>query len=323
MWLELLLLLAVIVLVFQLFPHLPQSILAYLDFRQWSRSTWLFANLTLLFFLIATRIGPELVENWQSKRHAKPEANGSSPSFAIDRTEDVRVMMRRDEATRARLRRKFTFYAVGVPVLIVGVGALVGWWRGRQEQVERTGNSLLPDVECDDWRATEQGVVGIKVHVRPDRDVSVSQLGLFDANLDGLQLAHRVGILDLTAGHANKKPLIAEVKVPYGRSAPLQDSFRWVALEKPVTLQAGHDYILAAEALGYVEDNWPAMFKDDALNAANMEHGWNPLIVGDNASEVKELLVTTKPWPAVPDQPLPTKGGIAHGYANLIATPAN
>lgn len=317
---ELLLALAMCLLLFQLFPCVPEQILSGLDFRQWSRSTWFLFNAAILILLFAVRIGPALVDHWKSRQTSQLPTSAAVP-VVVDRNEDVRVLMRRDEVARARLRRQVALYAFGVPALVVAAGGLVGWWRGWQAEAERTANSLLPDASRDDWHATDQGVVGIKVRIRPDRDVVVTQLGLFDANEDGLQLTHRVGILDPAADIGGKKPLLVEVEVPYGRSAPLQDSFRWVMLERPVTLQSGHDYILAAEAMGYVEDNWPAMFTEGATEAAGMKHGWNPLIVGDDANDVKELTVTTQPWPAVPDQPLSTKGGFAHGYANMIATP--
>jgi hypothetical protein len=60
-WLELLLVLAVIALVFQLFPSLWFRFISALDVRNWSRLTWFAVN----FMVLAALIG---VRYWQQKQ---------------------------------------------------------------------------------------------------------------------------------------------------------------------------------------------------------------------------------------------------------------
>lgn len=57
-WLELLLVLAVVGLVLQLFPSVAQRIVETLDFRYWSRWTWFVANISVLLLLLVVRLGP-------------------------------------------------------------------------------------------------------------------------------------------------------------------------------------------------------------------------------------------------------------------------
>lgn len=60
---------AFVVLVFQLFPNFYLSILSWIDLRKWSRSTWFFVNLVIVFLLVGIRIGPELHASWKERQH--------------------------------------------------------------------------------------------------------------------------------------------------------------------------------------------------------------------------------------------------------------
>jgi hypothetical protein len=67
-WLELLLVLAVLALVFQVFPSLWFNLLWAMDVRNWSRTAWFAVNVAVLLFLFGVRFVPDLVNNWQERR---------------------------------------------------------------------------------------------------------------------------------------------------------------------------------------------------------------------------------------------------------------
>jgi len=67
-WLELLLALAVVALLFQLFPQLRQIALWVIDVRNWPRTMWFVANLIVVIVLLAVRFGPGLVEDWRERQ---------------------------------------------------------------------------------------------------------------------------------------------------------------------------------------------------------------------------------------------------------------
>jgi len=70
--------------------------------------------------------------------------------------------------------------------------------------------------------------------------LTVTGLGWFDENVDGLAVAHRVGIWDPTGA------LLASAVVPAGTTAPLDGQFRTVAIS-PITLTVGNGYIVGGE----------------------------------------------------------------------------
>ncbi len=63
-WLELLLALAMVALVLQLFPPL----LVLVDFRNWSRSTWFAMNMVVVLALLTFRFGPDLLSDWRGRQ---------------------------------------------------------------------------------------------------------------------------------------------------------------------------------------------------------------------------------------------------------------
>ena len=67
-WLELLLALAMLALLVQLFPQVGRFALWALDVRNWPRSVWFIGNLGILLLLVGLRFGPQLVEEWKSRR---------------------------------------------------------------------------------------------------------------------------------------------------------------------------------------------------------------------------------------------------------------
>ena len=70
-WLELLLVLAIVALVLQLFPAIWWRLVGIVDVRNWSRWTWFFVNVTVVGLLIAVRLAPEMSEAIARRRAEK------------------------------------------------------------------------------------------------------------------------------------------------------------------------------------------------------------------------------------------------------------
>jgi len=66
-WLELLLALAALALLFQLFPSLWVGNLWTLDIRNWPRTVWFSVNQVLLVALMGVPFGLELYQGWQHR----------------------------------------------------------------------------------------------------------------------------------------------------------------------------------------------------------------------------------------------------------------
>ena len=78
-------------------------------------------------------------------------------------------------------------------------------------------------------------------YFKPTVDIEVTALGWYDDAQDGLTQVHRVGIFD-----ASDEQLLVESKVQ--PDSPLDGAFRWVPLEPPLVLEAGHEYVMAGFA---------------------------------------------------------------------------
>jgi len=76
-WLELLLGLAAIALLFQFFPSLFQSLYQNLvwgiDLRNWSQLTFFLVNVGVVLALVSVRFGPGLVEDWRKRQKRMAE----------------------------------------------------------------------------------------------------------------------------------------------------------------------------------------------------------------------------------------------------------
>jgi hypothetical protein len=107
-------------------------------------------------------------------------------------------------------------------------------------------------------------------------DLSVTALGVYDNDYNGLAAANKVGLW--TKGG----DLLASVVVPRGTTPALVDGFRYSFLASSVTLAAGHDYVLGV------------------VNLPN--NGF----VGDTRAEV-----VVRPWDS---SPFVTVGGIARSH---------
>jgi hypothetical protein len=63
-WLEILLAIAILALILQLFPNLGRA----LDVRNWTRGVWFLVNGLVVIALILIRFAPDQVLEWQSRR---------------------------------------------------------------------------------------------------------------------------------------------------------------------------------------------------------------------------------------------------------------
>ena len=70
-WLELLMVLAIVSLVLQLFPAAWWWLVGIVDVRQWSRWTWFVVNLAVVVLLIAGRLAPDMTEALARRRAEK------------------------------------------------------------------------------------------------------------------------------------------------------------------------------------------------------------------------------------------------------------
>jgi hypothetical protein len=64
----LLLALAVLALVFQIWPPLWYTALWIVDVRNWPQWVWLWLNLGVVFVLVGVRFGPQLRADWRVRR---------------------------------------------------------------------------------------------------------------------------------------------------------------------------------------------------------------------------------------------------------------
>jgi hypothetical protein len=67
-WTEVVLAMAVVAVVLQLWPSLGKSVIAIADVRSWSRIAWFSANAVIVLTLIGVRFSPGLYARWQERR---------------------------------------------------------------------------------------------------------------------------------------------------------------------------------------------------------------------------------------------------------------
>ena len=91
-----------------------------------------------------------------------------------------------------------------------------------------TYTNFSPDDRTYGWKFTVDGA-----------PISVTQLGLFDANQNGFADSHRVGIWD-SAG-----TLLVDTIIPAGTAAGLDGNFRFISVA-PATLNANSTYMIGA-----------------------------------------------------------------------------
>ena len=98
-WLEILLGIATLALLFQLFPSLWQAI----DFRNWSRVTALVVNLLAIVFLIVLKASPNLIADFRERRQ-RSKAERLKMEKGQKRKEQREAVERMQESLK---RRKF------------------------------------------------------------------------------------------------------------------------------------------------------------------------------------------------------------------------
>jgi hypothetical protein len=136
-----------------------------------------------------------------------------------------------------------------------------------------------------------------------------------------------MGLFEAEKESVDVKPL-AEVSIPWGKAAPLDGGYRWVALDKPVTLKAGERYVVVAEVMSGVGDAWPDRLcpRTVALSGErqqrNAEPEWNTYFVGDQLPETRMPRWARKEWPALPEVERPESVNSAFGAANIGYNPS-
>lgn len=110
-WLELVLALAFLALLFQVFPSLWIDLLSALDIRTWPRTTWFALNLLVLFGLFGVRFGPDLYGDWKQRRSRQRAAGRGQLAASESHTDpDYETRVRRDADWRERARRRLPWH---------------------------------------------------------------------------------------------------------------------------------------------------------------------------------------------------------------------
>jgi Domain of unknown function (DUF4082)/PEP-CTERM motif len=94
------------------------------------------------------------------------------------------------------------------------------------------------------------------------QEITVSAVGWFDWDQNGLSRSHEVGIWNTTGS-----TLLTSEVIPSGTSATLDNGFRYMTLSTPVALQTGQTYIIAGYDIGasgdpHVWDNFLGGFNN-------------------------------------------------------------
>ena len=159
-------------------------------------------------------------------------------------------------------------------------------------------------------RSNFTGVIGTRFKMG-DYDRTVTHLGFFDADSDGLGQPHSVGVY--TAGNpAGSGVLLGEVLVPAGTSAGYTNGYRWVALGSPLTLTNGQSYTVACTAAANV-DAWPS--------EGGWVPQWNEVFVGYTDATNRALYYTPSGvWPTEPATTVANFFNRAYAICNLMST---
>ena len=99
-WLELLLGLAAVGLLFQFFPSLFHKLAWAADMRNWSQLTWFVLNVAIVFVLVGVRFGPDLVDDWQGRRQRI--AKEHTKAEKVKKLKEQRETLERVKTSRRR-----------------------------------------------------------------------------------------------------------------------------------------------------------------------------------------------------------------------------
>lgn len=311
--LEWLLCLSILVLAIQLFPESVLLALSGLDVRNWSRGGLFVLNLNLLLLLIGARFG---VGWWnQLSRSTREQSRKQAP---LDRTSkerlDPRVGLAREQ--REKTRKRWRVITRGMIAGSVMCSIAAAGWEARLLFRQNVASETLVALYRDHLGRLDHctGTVAGYFKVRSDEDIVLTHLGFFDAEEDGLQINHPVGVFELTSTNPIEGKLVAEVVVPYGISAQLEQGYRWVPLPEEVKLKAGKSYLLGANVGDGSPDPVPRW---QSTSEEIVRPQWNPAFIGEEEELTRRATWTPEPWPAVPIHiDTPDDSGTTFGAAN-------
>lgn len=107
-WLEVLLVLAFLALLFQVFPGLWELLWHALDVRRWSSATWMALNVIVLVALFGVRFGPDVIAHVRERRKrlasSRKERSAETGPSAVD--EDLEARRRRDADWVKRAKKR-------------------------------------------------------------------------------------------------------------------------------------------------------------------------------------------------------------------------
>lgn len=107
-WLELLLAIAAFMLALQFSPTLRSWLVAVVDVRQWSRTSWFVANIAGVVALAAIRFGPDAAP--AVRRLARKLLSLKRPSTGyVVTTEEYEERRKRDAEWRERAKKRHPF----------------------------------------------------------------------------------------------------------------------------------------------------------------------------------------------------------------------
>lgn len=326
---EILLILAIFALFFQLIPGFKVRVLAAADIRSWSRATWYVANLSILAGLLWLRYGPAV---WYtmivlSKRLAVKSPALSSADvptsvrlseFYFKPREDVRKLLREDEAKKFMAKRRLAIRSILIAAVLGCLGAVVA----KMTFGKSMGADFEPLFRSHPGELLDSsGIMGGVFQTRDDKDVRITHMGIFDSGEDGLHLVHRVGLWEVEGRDLGTGKMIAQVRVPVGKSALLRDGYRWMPIEKPLTLKAGGLYILCCEVYDGGADLWPGCFKSEAHDVAVPE--WNEYFIGQQrAASRRPVTRDVQPWPYPPTKEIGAAIDTVVGIVNIADMPS-
>ena len=94
------------------------------------------------------------------------------------------------------------------------------------------------------------GALGNEFDVLSPAGISVTRLGVFDSNSDGLNSTITVGIFDRVT-----EQLVGTSLTFTGNDGSLEDGSRWITLVSPITLAAGFQGMVVAQGYDGAEQN--------------------------------------------------------------------
>ena len=110
-WLEVLLVLALVAVLFQMFPALWLAVVWSVDVRNWSRDAWIGLNVAAVLVLFAIRFRTELKQTLVAVRSSRHRSRSTARTFERETANDADydARRRRDAEWRERARKRLPF----------------------------------------------------------------------------------------------------------------------------------------------------------------------------------------------------------------------